>query len=65
MIEQSEAYREQRISKAEGDVARFNQIYSEYRKDEETTKTRISRKNGINSTQGLRKLLVQTLQVVH
>ena len=41
MIRQSEAYREQRISKAEGDVARFNQIYSEYRKDKETTKTRI------------------------
>ena len=41
MIREAEAYRQQRISTAEGDVARFNQIYSEYRKDKNTTKARI------------------------
>ena len=41
MIKESEAYREQRIANAKGDTARFNQIYSEYKKDKEVTRTRI------------------------
>ena len=41
MIRQSGSLSRAKNSKAEGDVARFNQIYSEYRKDKETTKTRI------------------------
>ena len=41
MIRESEAYREQRIANAKGDTARFNQIYSEYKKDKAVTRTRI------------------------
>ncbi len=41
MILDAEAYRQKRISTAKGDTARFNQIYSEYRKDKEVTRTRI------------------------
>ncbi len=41
MIREAEAYREQRISTAEGDTSRFNQIYSEYKKDKDITWTRI------------------------
>jgi len=41
MILDAEAYRQKRISAAKGDTARFNQIYSEYRKDKEVTRTRI------------------------
>jgi len=41
MIREAEAYREQRISTAQGDTARFNQIYSEYKKDKDVTWTRI------------------------
>ena len=40
MIREAEAYREQRISTAQGDTARFNQIYSEYKKDKDVTWTR-------------------------
>ena len=41
MIREAEAYREQRISTAQGDTSRFNQIYSEYKKDKDVTWTRI------------------------
>ena len=41
MIREAEGYKEQRISTAMGDTARFNQIYSEYRKDKSVTKSRI------------------------
>ena len=41
MVLDAEAYRQKRISTAKGDTARFNQIYSEYRKDKEVTRTRI------------------------
>ena len=41
MILDAEAYRQKRISTAKGDTARFNQIYSEYRKDKDVTRTRI------------------------
>ena len=41
MIREAEGYKEQRISTAMGDTARFNQIYSEYRKDKAVTKSRI------------------------
>ena len=41
LIREAEAYREQRISTAQGDTARFNQIYSEYKKDKDVTWTRI------------------------
>ena len=41
MVLDAEAYRQKRISTAQGDTARFNQIYSEYRKDKEVTRTRI------------------------
>ena len=41
MVKEAEGYREKRISTAKGDTSRFNQIYSEYRKDKEVTKTRI------------------------
>ncbi len=41
MIREAEGYREQRISTAKGDTSRFNQIYSEYKKDKDVTWTRI------------------------
>ena len=41
MIREAEGYKEQRISTAMGDTSRFNQIYSEYRKDKAVTKSRI------------------------
>ena len=41
MVKESEGYKEKRISTALGDTSRFNQIYSEYRKDKDVTKTRI------------------------
>ena len=41
MLKEAEGYKEKRISTAEGDTSRFNQIYSEYRKDKDVTKTRI------------------------
>jgi len=41
MVLDAEAYRQKRISTAKGDTARFNQIYSEYRKDKEVTRIRI------------------------
>ena len=41
MIREAEGYKEQRISTAMGDTARYNQIYSEYRKDKAVTKSRI------------------------
>jgi membrane protease subunit HflK len=41
MIKEAEGYREQRISTAMGDTSRFNQVYSEYKKDKSVTKSRI------------------------
>ena len=41
MLKEAEGYKEKRISTAQGDTSRFNQIYSEYRKDKDVTKTRI------------------------
>lgn len=41
MIREAEGYRERRISTAQGDASRFNQIYSEYRKDKDVTRSRI------------------------
>ena len=41
MIREAEGYKELRISTAKGDTSRFNQIYSEYKKDKAVTKSRI------------------------
>ena len=41
MVFEAQAYRQQRISVAKGDTARFDLIYSEYKKDKELTKIRI------------------------
>ncbi|MBU2514463.1 FtsH protease activity modulator HflK [bacterium] len=40
-IEEAQGYRIERINRAEGDVARFNAIYSEYAKAKQVTKTRM------------------------
>ncbi len=41
MIQSSKAYREQRIERAKGDVARFEAILEEYTKSKTSTKTRL------------------------
>ncbi|MBT4434708.1 HflK protein, partial [bacterium] len=41
MIREAEGYRQSRIATANGDTSRFNQIYSEYKKDKDITKIRI------------------------
>jgi membrane protease subunit HflK len=41
MIEEAQGYAIERTNRAQGDVARFNAIYSEYRKAREVTKTRM------------------------
>ena len=41
MIREAEGYRQSRIATANGDTSRFNQIYSEYKKDKDVTKARI------------------------
>ena len=40
-IEQAEGYALNRVNRAQGDAARFNALYSEYRKAPEVTRTRI------------------------
>lgn len=41
LIEQAEGYRVERVNTALGDVARFNEVYSQYRLDPQTTRTRL------------------------
>ena len=41
MIREAEGYAQERVNEARGNVARFNSVYEEYRKDEEITKTRL------------------------
>lgn len=41
MVQKSEAYKQEVISKAEGDTKRFDAIYQQYRKDKTITRTRL------------------------
>ena len=41
MIEEAEGYAIERINKAQGEIARFNAIYKQYRNAKEVTKTRM------------------------
>jgi membrane protease subunit HflK len=41
LIEQAEGYRVERVNTALGDVARFNEVYAQYRLDPQTTRTRL------------------------
>ncbi len=41
MIEEAEGYRVERVNTATGDVARFNQVLTQYRLDPRTTRTRL------------------------
>ncbi len=41
MISEAEGYRTERVNKAYGDVARFNNILTEYKKAEEITRWRL------------------------
>ncbi len=41
MVEEAQGYAIERTNRAEGDVARFNAIYSEYKKAQQVTKTRM------------------------
>lgn len=59
LISEAEGYRQRRINQAKGDVARFNEVYAEYRKNPSLTRERIyletmeeilQRRNGEAST---------------
>lgn len=41
MIREAEGYAQERVNEARGNVARFNSVYEEYRKNEEITKARL------------------------